>query len=541
MRRSLRSWADLLVPWAVVAGVGIAAEWRGYGWGAVRSWAPDLVTGWTLATCGLIARQRRPESRCGVLLAASGLAWFAPNFAASGVAGIDWVVAHTIYLHRGPLIHCCLTYPRCRITRRLDAWVVALVYAISTATLVWASPIATIALALTLVVVAAIEFRRSVGLERRERLRSFQATAYLAGVLALTSAMHLRTAGSTVAALHVYEASLCVLAAGLLVVLLRAPWERVSVTDLVVELGGSRSGTLPGELARALGDPSLQVGYWLPEIGSFVDGEGQLLRLPGPGSRQSSTTIERAGEPLAVLVHDPSILSDPGLVDAVSAAAGLAAANARLQAELRVAVGNVADSRRRLLAAGDEERRRLESGLNRGAQRRLDRLGELLREVREAAGAQTRDHVAGAEDQLAKTRRELHRFARGIHPRELSEHGLAVALDSLARDFPLPVDVTVSALDMPPAIEVCVYFVCSEALANVTKYASASRVRIGVSRRGATIVVDVEDDGVGGADLGRGTGLRGLADRVETLGGTFTLDSPPGQGTTVRAELPSRA
>ena len=135
---------------------------------------------------------------------------------------------------------------------------------------------------------------------------------------------------------------------------------------------------------------------------------------------------------------------------------------------------------------------------------------------------------------------ELRRLGRGLHPRQLAEDGLAAALASLAHDIPVRVQLAVSAGSTTPAAAACAYFVCAEALANVAKYASASQVTVSVRADSDGIRVDVADDGTGGADPTRGTGLRGLADRVETLGGTLTVDSPPGRGTRVAGGDPVR-
>ena len=161
------------------------------------------------------------------------------------------------------------------------------------------------------------------------------------------------------AGLLAYEAGLVIVAAGLLAGLLRGPWQRAPVADLVVELGDVASGPLRDALARALGDPTLQVGYWLD--GGYVDAEGARIELPGPGSPRAVTLVERDGRPLAALVHDPAVLDDPGLVEGVAAAARLAAANARLHAEVRTQLAELAASRRRIVEAGDDERRRLET------------------------------------------------------------------------------------------------------------------------------------------------------------------------------------
>ena len=547
MHRSLPLSAEPFLPrqrlllWPAAAAVGIAAEWSLYGWAHPRDWAPDLITGWCLIGCGLVGWSRRPDSRSGILMTATGFAWFAPNFAVTSVGAIGWLSSHALYLHRGPLVQLVLTYPGGRTTGRMERTAVATAYAASVVTLIWRNQPATITLAALLVGVAAHSHLRALGRGRRERFYALVATTFLAAVLGASAAVRLAVPGQDAeeGTLRIFQAALCVLAFGLLAGLLRAPWQRAAVTDLVVELGETRSGTLREALARALGDPSLRVGFWLPESGSFVDSEGHPLGLAEPGSERSMTMVERDGEPMAVLVHDPAVLGDPGLVEAVAAAAKLAAANARLQAEVRARVTETGASRRRILEAADMERDRLERHLREGAQRRLDELAETLRQAREsAAPGCTIERIAQSQSQLARTQEELHRLARGIHPRELSEQGLAVALASLAQDFPLPVHLGLSMTDVSPSAEACAYFVCSEALANVAKYASASTVRISVTSGPGAIVVEVEDDGVGGADPDRGTGLRGLTDRVETSGGRLTVESPTGGGTHLTAVIP---
>jgi signal transduction histidine kinase len=523
--------------------VGLTAEWRLYGWADPGDWAPDLLTGWTMIACGVIGWSRRPQSRSGALLAAAGFAWFAPNYAVTGVTVVAWLSAHALYLYRGPLVQLVLTYPTGRAVRRLDRAAVAAGYAVAVITPVWADETATIVLACVLVAVAVRGYACAAGRERRMRLAALQATAVLAAVFAAIALVRLAVPAQAVGAatLHAYQAALCGLSLGLLVGLLRGSWERAEVADLVVELGATRSGTLRDELARALGDPSLQVGYWVPHSAGFVDTEGRPIRVPDPGSGRSMTTVERDGQPLAILVHDPAVLSDPGLVEAVSAAARLAAANVRLQAEVRARLAEIGASRRRILEAGDEERGRLERRLREGALRRLDEVAETLRRARPPAAGGAAERLARAEIQLARTQEELRRLARGIHPRELSERGLSAALASLARDVPLPVKLAVSAAGESPGAAACAYFVCSEALANVAKYAAASKVEVSVRSDPGGTTVEIEDDGVGGADPGRGTGLRGLADRVETFGGTLTVDSPPGRGTRLVAVIPHGA
>jgi len=526
-----------------LAGValGLTAEWVGFGWGDPWRWIPDLAVGWTLIGCGLVAWERRPESRTGQLMAATGFTWFLGNFSGVGMAAVAWTATHLVYLHRGPLVQLVLTFPSGRASSRPARATVAVGYAAAVITPVWRSEVATILLAALLLGVSVRDYVRAVGRARRMRRAALQAAAGLSVVLAGTAAARLLLPPGDVSgpSLLVYEAALCALAGWLLAGLLSAPWDRAAVTDLVVELGEARTGTLRGQLARALGDPSLEIGYWLPDRAVFVDAEGRTLVIPGPGSERSVTVVEREGRPVAVLVHDPAVLADPGLLEAVAAAAQLAASHARLQAEVQARVVELEASRRRILVARDDERRGLEHRLHEGAERRLGQLADTLRQARRSAsGEQTRAQIAGAEDQLARTSEELRRLAQGLHPRLLSERGLEGALAALAKDFPVPVQVTVASDQVPSPVAVVAYFVCAEALANVAKHAGAARVAVSVTARDGRVWVEIEDDGVGGADPGGGSGLRGLADRVEIVGGTLRVVSVPGQGTRLAAELP---
>jgi signal transduction histidine kinase len=523
------------------ATLGLTAEWVGFGWDDPRHWIPDLAVGWTLIGCGLIASRRRPESRTGPLMAATGFTWFLGNFAQAGAAAVAWVATHLVYLHRGPLVQLVLAYPSGRPGSRLVRAAVAVGYAAAIITPIWQSEAATILLAGLLLGVCAREYVRAVGRARRARLIALQAAAGLSLVLAGIAVARLLLPPGDVSGplLFVYEAALCVLAGGLLAGLLSAPWDRAAVTDLVVELGEARSGTLRGELSRALGDPSLEIGYWLPDRAMFVDAEGRVLSLPDAASGRSVTIVERGGHPVAVLVHDPAVLEDPGLLEAVTSAAQLAASNARLQAEVQARVAELAASRRRILAARDEERRRLERRLHEGAEQRLGELAVALRRGRRSAsGQRTRDQITRAEEQLVRTLEELRQLAHGLHPRLLAERGLGGALAALVEDLSLPVEIRVTSNQLPERVAVAAYFVCAEALVNVAKHAAAAHVTVAVTAGDGRVRVEIEDDGVGGADPARGSGLRGLADRVETVGGTLQVESVPGHGTRLAAEIP---
>ncbi|MGZ8701817.1 MAG: histidine kinase [Gaiellaceae bacterium] len=198
-------------------------------------------------------------------------------------------------------------------------------------------------------------------------------------------------------------------------------------------------------------------------------------------------------------------------------------------------------SRQRIVAAGDDARRKLERNLHDGAQQRLVSISLSLRLAQgqlEKNPAAAQEVLEASREELARALEELRELARGIHPAVLTDRGLEAALESLASRAPLPVEIDGPHASLPAPVEAAAYYVVSEALANVTKYAQASSVKVTVEQANGCALVEVADDGVGGADPGRGSGLRGLADRVASLNGKLAVDSPPGAGTRVRAEIP---
>jgi signal transduction histidine kinase len=529
---------------AIGAAIGLAAEHAASGWDDPRHWVPDLLVGWVLVAGGLVGWSRRPGSRTGLLVAAAGYAWFLGNFGSVGVAAIGWLSAHLLYLHRGLVVHCVLSFPSGRIRSGLDRAAVLAGYAGSLVLPVARDEAATAVLGVGLVAVAAWDFLTAVGPVRRARAIASRAAAVVGTALSGGAiARLLFPAGqANEAALLAYQAALVAAAVGLVVGLVRAGWARAAVTDLVVELAERPSASLRDALARALGDPSLRVGYWVPERGRYVDATGRLVDLPGPGSSGAVTYAELDGRAVAALVHDPAVRTDPGLLESISAAAALAASHARLRAVVREQVGAVQASRRRLVEAADAERRRLEGRLREGAGRRLDRLAGILAAARSTAmsvpDAQTRAAVERALRQLRLTMGDLHELARGLHPPALAQQGLAAAIGELVEHAGIPVDVAVSAAAAAPELQATAYFVCAEALSNIAKHAEASRARIGIRAWDGRLVVEVADDGRGGADPARGSGLRGLADRVEAVGGVFRMVSSVGGGTRLTAEVP---
>jgi signal transduction histidine kinase len=519
---------------AVGAALGIAAEALSFSGldGAIA----DLATGWVLVGCGAWGIDRRPGEPAWPLLAVAGAAWFVPNLAGGVPGALSSLAAALLYLHRGPLVHAVAG----------DAARAGSVAAIAAIAAGYADAVGIGGGALTLavaVLLAGTAGRSAVvrarGVSRARPIVPAAALALAAG-LALAGAVSLSGAAVTWAD-YAYDAAIG--AGALLLVSASVLRDRTlaTVADLVVELGPARrSGAARDALARALGDPALEVGYWLGDAGVYVDEIGREIALPPPGSGRSVTVIERDGERLAALVHAPAAIDDPALAGAAADAAVVVLANVRLRAAAEHQVAELDASRRRLVAARDEQRRRLERRLHDGAQRHLREVAAALRDVRAQAPAHAEDDglLDLLDGELSQAQHEVVELARGIHPRILSERGLPAALESLADRAVVAVELTVPRERLPAPVEAAAYFVCSEALANTGKYARATRARCEVARRDGAVTVRVTDDGVGGADPARGSGLRGLADRVEALGGTLHVKSPPSGGTAITAELP---
>ncbi|MGE0025840.1 MAG: sensor histidine kinase [Thermoleophilia bacterium] len=328
-------------------------------------------------------------------------------------------------------------------------------------------------------------------------------------------------------------------AVGVVVGLARSRAQPVAVAELVTGLEGPVGAPAVQEsLARALHDPSLRVLLPAGEDG-WVDADG--APVPAPSANGAAlTTLTRGDRVVGALVHDPSLTWRPELLRAAGATAALALDNARLSADLGAQLVEVQAARRRLLEAGDAERRRLERDLHDGAQQRLVGLGLVLRLARSRAAGD--DAVAPlldeAEDGLRHALDDLRRLARGIHPAALDEGGLAPALRALAARAPFPVTVDCPDRRLPAAVEIATWFVVSEALTNAAKHAEASSARVTLEIASGRARLVVADDGRGGADPAQGSGLAGLRERVAALEGTLTVADAPEGGTRLVAEFP---
>jgi signal transduction histidine kinase len=526
------------------------------------------LVGGSFAACGLIAWRRRPDSRSGLLMTATGFGFLASPLLAQIEAGAGQTAAIVFSdLWAIPFSALMLTFlTGGRLVSTIDRWAVAsfvlpliilqfvwLLFLAEDGNILLAFPDAGIADAVDkaqralsgvacmfTIVLIALQWRAASPPRRRALLPSVAGAGALA-LFALLVTNDLVTGSRSETLLWAAILSLITVPLAFLAGLLRSRLARGGLAELFRELRTMHGPALQRALARTLGDPELVVAYRVPGRAEYVQADGAPVEMPQAGDHRRIVPVEHNGREIAALVYDASLDDDPELVEAVSAAAAIALENEHLHAEAHARLAELRASRERLVAAGDAERRRLERDLHDGAQQRLVAISMQLRylqsRIREDP-ATAEELVTTASDELAQSLEELRELARGIHPAVL-DHGLDAALESLAGRSALPVTVDCELGERLPApIELAAYFVASEALTNVAKYAQATSASVRVRRTGTRAVIEIADDGAGGANASGGSGLRGLADRVEALDGTLRVDSPPGAGTVVTAELP---
>jgi signal transduction histidine kinase len=548
---------------------------------SLHDWAKAIVaTAWSFVLAGLVAWWRRPEHRVGPLMTAAGFALLLRQLRYSHDPALFTTFFALGDLGYALVGHSVLAYPTGKVTDRLERLLVkvgyATVLAFPVATLLFydgsrqligyadpapheslllirgnADVVEALQKGLVIALFGVLSTLFIVVIVRRLFRATPRGRRVLAPLWVAAVAIALRAVFETVftfvdrpfAADYLFwwqiSASM-VLPAVFLAGLARARLARTALGELVLELERTPPEGVRDALARALGDPGLDVAFWLPERGEFVDGAGQPVELPGPADSRAVTQLEHEGEPVAALIHDRSLLEEPRLVRSAGAAARMAIANARLQVELRAQLDEVRASRKRIVAAGDSERRRIERNLHDGAQQHLVAIALKLRTAQRqlgdpAIGVLLAETVA----ELQTAVEDLRELARGVHPAILTEEGLAAALASLAHRSPLPLTLVAEPEDrFNPEVEATAYFLVCEALANVAKHSQASEATVSATRTDGLLVVEVADDGVGGARPADGSGLTGLADRVEALGGRLRIESPSGGGTTIVAEIP---
>ncbi|MDW5330050.1 sensor histidine kinase [Plantactinospora sp. KLBMP9567] len=530
--------------------------------------------GLSFVLAGLVGWRARPGNRTGPLLVAVGLAWWLGKLPAP-LSLPDGLAVVRAGLWAAVLAHLVVAFPSGRLATPAPRLVVGSTYlgvavvgaltALRTGTASGAAGttggaelagtaepaggaggIAIVGVLLggsAVVGLQLLRWRRSSTTRRRYLNPMFGAAVLAVAMFVVVKPATI--AGRDVAVLTVgLHLGLLAVPLGYLAGLLRRRVDRGGVADLVVRLHAApRTGGIAETLSRALHDPTLRIGYWTPESGRYVDIEGRTVTPPEEEATDRAVTrIDRAGEPVAILVHDRALAEEPELIEATCAAAGLALENERLTADLRARVRQLADSRLALLRAGEAERRRLERDLHDGVQQRLLAIpltlglagSALPTDPERAAGL-----IAEARSGTLAILAELRALTQGLHPPLLTERGLAGAVRELAALSPVPLRLPDDIPDRLPAeVETTAYYVVAEALANITKHAAAASAELRIGRRDGRLVLEIGDDGRGGADPAGGSGLRGLADRVAVVGGSFELASPAGGGTRIRAVLP---
>jgi signal transduction histidine kinase len=519
---------------------------------------------------GVAAWWRRPESRLGPLMIAAGFAIFLSMIGSWDLALPDTIGSLFDLVPAAIFMHVYLAFPSGHLEQPVERLLVATTYAVA------------VGLQLAKIMVGAWGQENLLALTSRPELAKWLSYTQLTsisvcclvaiGVLAARRRRAGRPLRRSVALLvDSFAVALLMMAAlflvgaygwpgfepirevtyfsiglapvAFLVGLLDARLARSAVGDLFLELRADPApADLRDALARTLRDDSLELAYWLPEFGTYADLDGRAVDLPTGDPGRATTLIDRDDDTrVAALLHSPALRDEPELLDSVAAAAAISLENARLHAELRARLEELRGSRARIVEAGQKERQRLERNLHDGAQQRLVALSlELsLLESQLAADPAATQRLASARREIAASLEELRELARGLHPAVVSGHGLDVALEQLAARAPVPVKLRIETQGrLPEPLEVAAFYLVSESLANVGKYARATSASVDVTRNDGRVVVEVIDDGCGGADTERGSGLRGLADRVEALDGRLLVWSPQGGGTRVRAELP---
>jgi signal transduction histidine kinase len=556
---------------AAVAVTGFAVMtlvWNATHGAPVRFLVIDSLLGLLFVVAGVVASERRPEVPYGALLVLSGGLWFVGSWSPAG-DGVPSLLGSAFERYYDiVLAWIALTFPGVPLTRWGRAVMGVLVsgfVARSIGRLLGPPSVEQVEVAASGLIVVASLGVAALAVSRliavAPAARPVLAPVVVAGVVAALVAAW--DALEVIAVIQTGEAvvsldepwsellawsiiaAVALVPVGYLMGVLRLRRRRGPLAALAVELGaGGTLHRLQSALGQALGDRSVELVRWDRQAAGWVDVHGQPAPPPTETPGRAATFIDRDAEPVAAFTHDPVLREDPGLLSATAALLGLALDNARLAEEVRSQLEQVQASRARLVEAAEVERRRIERDLHDGAQQRLIGVALALQECRTAAGrapmptaaARQLDHAA---DEVLAALDELRELARGIHPAALTDEGLPVAVAGLARRCSVPVDLDVH-LDgrLPAVVEATAYYVVAEALTNVVRHARARNVRVRIGATHGPLEVTVDDDGDGGAEPTRGSGLRGLADRLEAVGGTLSIDSPPQCGTRLTAVLP---
>jgi len=549
------------------------------------SWLPNsqyapveisfAVVGLSFMVAGIAAWQRWPDSRLGLLFTIIGYLYLVPYILVNLANPAAWTIGNLSEgISGAALAHLGLAWPTGRLRSRFECGVIVANYvqniAFNTAaTMVWNpafsgcnascpanvlligngsrsawNTLDTIAALVGLVITGIVltlivrHWRSARGWSRRAMIPLLWIAPAVGAENILTGSLFHFPALVTYALLP-----LLLLAGPVLFVIstVRARTAGGALGTAIVDLEpGASPGRLRDALARALGDSTLQLAFRQPGGAGHLDTSGQAVDADRLDSGRAVAPI--AGSGGAVLVYDEGLELEPQLVKLTAAAASMALEHTRLQAEVQAQLEQVRASRARLVEAGDAERRRLERDLHDGAQQRLVTLSLALGMARDRAAEadpELGSLIESASKEAREALTELRELARGIHPAVLTETGLTGAVQALVERSPVAATITaVPHGRYPAAIEATAYFVVSEALANVAKHARADGAEVMIRKFPGRLLVEVSDDGAGGARSEAGSGLRGLADRVASVGGVLRVDSPPGGGTRLEADIP---
>lgn len=571
-----RSLGAALVSLAVAAALIAVIEFALYpGSGAGPVWVLGLFTvaGLVYVAAGLVAWWRRPSNGLGAIMAGGGLSWLAVALANTGR---DVLAAIGIVLATVPLAvvgHLLLAFPSGRLRRGaarrviVAAYFAALVLQVPLYLFVsqaspggmlavtnspalasagsWLQRAVGGALGVAAAVILAARLRRAPPAQRRVLL---PLDVYgIAAVLLtpLTLDVIQPAAGmSADAAAAMQVIVLALVPVAFTVGMLRGGFARTGeIQELAAWLGADAASrpSLEAALAKALGDDSVRLAYWVPGQHGYTDAAGRPLAMPGAGSGRSAAEISLDGRRIGAIIYDAELTGDPDLVRAAARVAAIAVDRQRLTAGLLASQQELRESRARLVTAADAERRRIALNLHDGLQTKLVLLA--LEAQRLAGQPGAGPAAAGAATALRRridaAAAELRELVHAVMPAPLIERGLRAAAEDLADRMPVPTRLEVGVDGaLPDAVSATAYFVVAEGLANAVKHAKASELGVRIARDQDMLLVEVHDDGVGGAAPGGGLGLRSLADRVDTLGGRLLVASPAGHGTSLRAELP---
>ncbi|MEJ2861772.1 histidine kinase [Actinomycetospora flava] len=525
-----------------------------------------VVIAWAYVAAGVVAWWQRPSNAIGALLVAGGGAWSLAALANTQVPELIAVGAVAATTPVAVLVQLLLAFPSGRLRGPAArvvvgaAWVTVLVLQApgylfvrepapyhlleiadrpDLAALGGLAQRVVGALVVVATVVLVVGRLRATDRERRRVLLPLAVYGLLAVVMVPLGAAVADLVGLDPTTLGVVQiVALAGVPVAFVTGLLRGGFARTGeIEELATWLGGAdgRPG-LARACARALGDPTAQVVFWLPGTERYVDAEGEPAQLPAAGSGRAAVEVELGGRRVGAIAYDATFLADPEPVAAAGRVLALAVDRERLVAELRASDVALRRSRLRLVEAADRERRRIARDLHDGLQVRLVLLALDAQRFADDVAPELRDRAVALRTGIDDAATELRGHVHAVMPAALVERGLAAATEDLVDRVPLPTRLDLDLEDgtLPPAIESTAYFVVAEGLANALRHAHARSLAVRVVATRGTVSVEVSDDGAGGAV----NGMRGLADRVGAVGGSLVVDSPAGGGTRVSVELP---